>query len=90
MVRQNIAMTLPHLSEKERLDIEKKFYSHMCDMFLEMIKTMSISKEEIKKRFKITNLDVYKELEKKEKSIVLLCSHYASYEWVISMNYYKK
>ncbi|MVO09423.1 lipid A biosynthesis acyltransferase [Flavobacterium sp. TP390] len=88
MVRQNIAMTLPHLSEKERLDIEKKFYSHMCDMFLEMIKTMSISKEEIKKRFKIINLDVYKELEKKEKSIVLLCSHYASYEWVISMNYY--
>ncbi|VXB96052.1 Lipid A biosynthesis acyltransferase (fragment) [Flavobacterium sp. 9AF] len=60
----------------------------MCDMFLEMIKTMSISKKEIQKRFKITNLDVYLELEKKDKSIALLCSHYASYEWVISMNYY--
>ncbi|WP_130735875.1 lysophospholipid acyltransferase family protein [Flavobacterium sp. J27] len=88
VVRENIALALPLLSKKERLDIEKKFYSHMCDMFLEMIKTMTISKKEIQKRFKITNLDVYLELEKKNKSIALLCAHYASYEWLISMNYY--
>ena len=27
-------------------------------------------------------------MEKKEKSIALLCAHYASYEWTVSMNYY--
>ncbi len=88
VVRQNIAMALPYLSEKERLKIEKKFYSHMCDMFLEMIKTMSISQKEMEKRFKFTNLDLYLDLEKKGKSIALLCAHYASYEWAISMNYH--
>lgn len=88
VVRTNIAMALPHLSVKERQEVERKFYSHMCDMFLEMVKTMSISRKEIEKRFKITNLDEYLELEKKNKSIALLCAHYASYEWVISMNYY--
>lgn len=87
-VRENLALTLPHLSEKERLVIEKKFFSYMCDMFLEMIKTMTISKEEIMKRYKFSNLEVYLDLEKKEKSIALMCAHYASYEWAVSMNHH--
>jgi len=85
-VRENLALTLPHLSKKERLDIEKKSFHHLCDMFLEMIKTMSISEEEMNKRFQYTNLQVYLDLERKGKNIALLCAHYASYEWVISMN----
>lgn len=88
VVRNNIALALPHLSERERIKIEKKFFSHMCDMFLEMIKTLSISKKEIEKRYTFENLDVYLALEKKEKSIALLCAHYASYEWAVSMNYH--
>lgn len=87
-VRENLALALPHLSETERRTIEKKFYSHMCDLFLEMIKTLSISQQEIEKRFTFSNLDVYLELEKKNKSIAVLCAHYASYEWVVSMNYH--
>lgn len=88
VVRGNLEMALPHLSEKERREIEKKFYHHLCDMFLEMIKTISISKSEIEKRFAFENLDTYKDLEKKGKDIALLASHYASYEWLISMNNY--
>lgn len=88
VVRGNIALALPHLSEKERTDIEKKFYAHLCDLFLEMIKTLSISKKEIEKRYTFSNMEVYYELEKKEKSIALLCAHYASYEWAVSMNYH--
>lgn len=87
-VKENLAMALPHLSDKERLIIEKKSYHHLCDMYLEMIKTMSISKKEINKRYVFTNLDAYLDLEKKEKSIALMCAHYSSYEWAISMNHH--
>lgn len=87
-VHENLALAFPELTDKERLVIEKKFYHHMCDMFLEMIKTMNISKEEICKRFVFKNIDVYKDIEKQGKSIAIMCSHYASYEWIISMNYY--
>jgi KDO2-lipid IV(A) lauroyltransferase len=86
IVRNNIAMALPNLSVAERLLIEKKFYHHMCDMFLEMIKTMTISRAELDKRYTFTNIDLYMELEKKQKSIAVLMAHYASYEWAISMN----
>ncbi|REG99539.1 lysophospholipid acyltransferase family protein [Flavobacterium aquicola] len=89
-VRENLALALPKLSDKERLIIEKKFYHHICDMFLEMIKTMNISKEEICRRYVFKNFEIFTELEKQDKSIILMCAHYASYEWVISMNYYIK
>ncbi len=85
-VRENLAIALPHLSAAERLKIEKKSYHHMCDMFLEMVKTMSITEAEINDRFRCLNLDTFLDLEKKGKSIALMCAHYASYEWVISMN----
>lgn len=85
-VQANLKLALPHLSDKERKRIEKTFYKHLCDMFLEMVKTMGISQKEMEKRFKLTNLDVYKNLETKGKSIALITAHYATYEWIISMN----
>ena len=85
-VRQNLSMAFPEKSKAELLLIEKKSYQHLCDMFLEMIKTMNISEAEMNRRFTFTNLNVYLDLEKKQKSIALMCAHYASYEWVISMN----
>ncbi|NBW27638.1 MAG: lipid A biosynthesis acyltransferase [Flavobacteriaceae bacterium] len=86
IVRENLALTLPHLSDKERLIIEKKTYKNMCDVFLEMIKTLTISKKELEKRYQFKNIELYLNLEKKGKSIALLCAHYASYEWVTSIN----
>lgn len=85
-VRTNLKLSFPNLSDSERRAIEKKSYHHLCDMFLEMVKTMTISEAEMNKRFKFANLEVYKNLEKEDKSIALMCAHYASYEWVISMN----
>ncbi|OOV25946.1 lipid A biosynthesis acyltransferase [Flavobacterium sp. LM5] len=85
-VRDNIALALPHLTTTERLAIEKKFFRHMCDMFLEMIKTLSISHKEMDKRFKITNIELVKEFENKGKSTILMTSHYASWEWLMTLN----
>lgn len=87
-VRLNLKLTIPHLSDAERLKIEKKFYHHFCDSFVEMIKTMTISDKEINKRFKLENIEVVHEYEKKGKSIILICAHYGSYEWLLIMNKY--
>lgn len=86
VVRANLALALPHLSDTERKKVEKKFYQHMCDMFLETIKTMSISADEMEKRFNVTNLDLILDYAKKGKSVILVASHYASYEWLLTIN----
>ena len=85
-VRANLALTFPNLTDKERLIIEKKSYHQLCDMFLEMIKTMTISSKEMNKRFTVTNIELIKEYEKKGKSVIILASHYASWEWLMSVN----
>lgn len=86
VVRENLALTFPHLSKAERKVIEKKFYHHMCDMFLEMAKTISITPEEMEKRFQVTNIELVQDYAKQGKSVILVASHYASYEWLLTIN----
>lgn len=88
IVRKNLKLTLPHLSAHELVVIENKFYSHLCDLFLEMIKTINISDKEIKKRFVFTNIQMINDYEAKGKSVLLMCAHYASWEWLIVISKY--
>ncbi len=86
VVRGNLELVFPDKSLEERLQIERKFYAHMCDMFLEMIKTMGISNEQLQQRFVFTQLEVLHELEAKNKSVMLMFPHYGSWEWVIALD----
>ena len=90
VVRENLALVFPEKTEKERLQIEKKFYRHMCDMFMEMIKTMGISKKEIQKRFTVTNMELLNNLEEKGINTMLMLPHYASWEWIFIIQKYIK
>lgn len=90
VVRKNLNIAFPKKSEKEKRDIEKKFYHHMCDLFLEMAKSYGISEKEIKKRMVYTNFDLVKKYEAQNKSIIFICGHYASYEWLMSLGYFLK
>ncbi|MBT8296776.1 MAG: lysophospholipid acyltransferase family protein [Maribacter sp.] len=89
VVRGNLEMVFPNKPKEELNHIEKEFYKHMCDMFLEMVKTMNLSKENVKKKYHITNIELFQEIEKK-KSILIVCSHYANWEWNVSINNYVK
>ncbi|XLS30977.1 lysophospholipid acyltransferase family protein [Flavobacteriaceae bacterium M23B6Z8] len=87
VVRRNLELSFPKKSSKELSEIEKKFYSHMCDLFLEMIKSLSISKKEIQKRFRFKNLELIRHYERENRNVILVCGHYASYEWMVSLGY---
>lgn len=87
VVRSNLELVFPEKSDAERKRIQIAFYRHMCDMFLEMVKTMNLSKAAVKKRYSVQNIEVLQEIEK-EKSILIVCSHYANWEWNVSINNY--
>ena len=88
VVTNNLKLVFPEKSEKEIDTLRKKFYKHLCDMFLEMAKTMTISEKELKKRFKILNPEELKRLENLNKSVILIFGHYASWEWSIVIQNY--
>ncbi len=87
-VRENLELVFPEKSEQEIKRIQKAFYSHMCDMFLEMIKSITISEKEIEKRFTFTNVEYLRKLESLDKSLVIMLGHYASYEWINALQLY--
>ncbi len=90
IVRSNLKVAFPKYNSKKLQRIEKKFYSHLCDLFLEMIKSMGMSKSEMLNRFQVKNIEILKIFEKKESSIFLVCGHYASWEWMMSLGYHIK
>jgi KDO2-lipid IV(A) lauroyltransferase len=89
VVRNNLLLAFPEKSEMERLDIEKKSFRHFVDIFVEMIKSFTISKKEISKRFTYKNLETIDEFYNNNKSLIIMAMHYANWEWVISISLHK-
>ncbi len=90
VVKENIELALPHLSETEKKRITKAFYHHLCDMIVESIKSMSISESEMKKRFTFANIELLQDIENNGKTIALMCAHYGSWEWMFILQIYIK
>ena len=87
-VRLNLELSFPELSVQERKAIEKKFYQHLCDVFLEMAKNLTISEKEIKKRFVFKNMELINAHEKKGQSTILLLGHFSNWEGMLSIGYH--
>ncbi len=88
VVRKNLHTAFPFKTEAELRTIERKFYHHFCDILLEMVKSYGMSEKEMKKRMVYPNLEVLKKYEEEERNILIMCSHYASYEWLLSLAYF--
>lgn len=82
VVKSNLRLVFPKKTPEEIENICSKFYHHLCDMILEAIKSMTISEASMMKRYKFTNIELIHDLEAKKKSIMLMCAHYGSWEWI--------
>ncbi|ULC58089.1 lysophospholipid acyltransferase family protein [Flaviramulus sp. BrNp1-15] len=90
VVASNLKLVFPEKSDAEIKRITKVFYHHLCDMMVEAIKSLTISKAEMKKRFKFTNVELIQDIENQNKSIILMCAHYGSWEWIFILQTYIK
>jgi KDO2-lipid IV(A) lauroyltransferase len=62
VVYTNLKNSFPEKTDKERKIIEKKFYRHLADLIVEILKMTHMSKKEQAKRFTYTNLEVIDKL----------------------------
>ncbi len=82
----NLRLVFPEKSDVEIKKITKTFYKHFVDIFIEMIKSFTISEKQISKRYSFTNIEVLHALEEKGKSGILYGAHYANWEWIFNLN----
>jgi Kdo2-lipid IVA lauroyltransferase/acyltransferase len=83
VVYSNLKNSFPNKSEKELKEIESKFYKYLCDLFLETLKTLTISKNEAIKRCYLNDNSkkIFDELYAQKKSCILVMGHFGNWEW---------
>lgn len=84
VVRENLKNSFPEKSEGELRAIEKKYYKHMSDLFLETFKMLSMSEKVAKKRVNYVNAEVLQDLYDRKKSVVMTSGHFGNWEWAIA------
>jgi KDO2-lipid IV(A) lauroyltransferase len=82
IVRENLRNSFPEKSEEEITIIEKKFYHHLSDLFIEIMKLVHMPDEELMRRFKIRNTEVLERLLSEKRSIIAVMGHYNNWEWL--------
>lgn len=82
VVRKNLKNAFPEKSNQELIALEKEFYHHFCDYFVETIKLLHISNEEAEKRIVCKNTELVKQLMQDGKSCLMFLGHYGNWEWV--------
>ena len=82
VVENNIKNSFPSMSEQERKRIEREFYRHLVDLFIETFKLTHISKSNLKSRFVVENLQLFDRLRAEGKDIIAVLGHYGNWEWL--------
>lgn len=88
IVHNNLSNAFPLKSEKEINLLEKKFYRHLSDLFIETFKLTHMSPEEIKKRFVVENPELLDRLHKEKRDVIAVMGHYNNWEWLAALPYY--
>lgn len=83
VVYENLKNSFPNKTHQELKHIEKQFYKYLCDLFLETLKTLTISKEEAIRRcaFNDNTKAIFKELNDRKQSCILVMGHFGNWEW---------
>ncbi|HLN56412.1 MAG TPA: lysophospholipid acyltransferase family protein [Bacteroidales bacterium] len=82
IVDTNLRNAFPGKSPEERKLIARKYYRHLADLFVEVMKITHMSGKQLKKRFVINDLDLLDRLYEKNKDIVAVMAHYNNWEWL--------
>lgn len=84
VVRGNLAASFPEKSDRERRDIEKKFYRNLSDFFVEFFKPWHMSEEEMRRRCVFNHSEILQRYYDQGRPVVGVMGHYGNWEWMAS------
>ncbi|MFY0604677.1 MAG: lipid A biosynthesis acyltransferase [Flavobacteriaceae bacterium] len=85
VVLDNLKIAFPEKTDTELKLIQKKFFKHFTDIFMESVKAFTISQKTIQKRYTYKNPEVVNDIAKKGRNITLVGAHQANWEWSTSL-----
>ena len=83
VVIDNIQNTFIEKSQTEVIKLKNNFYDYFFELIVEIIKLLSISNDELNKRFTFSNINVIEHALKQNKSVIVVVGHYGNWEWAL-------
>lgn len=81
VVFANLKNAFPEKSQAEIQNTARRFYRHICDITLEIIRMQYLKKEDYLKRMIFTNPELVNRYIDEGKSVMILTMHYNNWEW---------
>lgn len=83
VVYDNLRNSFPAKTDEEIKAIQKRYYSYLCDLFLETFKTLTISKKTMLKHcyFSPSVKELFNKLRAENRSFILVMGHFGNWEW---------
>lgn len=88
VTRTNLRNAYPDRSRAQLRELEKAYYRHISDLFIEGIHNLYASPRSILRRYHFVNRELVNHYYEKGQSVILLSSHYNNWEYMItSLNF---
>lgn len=81
VVLENLQNAFPEKSPAERCRIANGFYRNLTDVFVETLKGLTISEEELRRRVHFPNTSVFQTYLDTAQTVLIMTSHQCNWEW---------
>ncbi len=85
IVRKNLTESFPDKSQREIVEIEKRFYHSFIYVALESCKLLTMSEEEMKRHMRFVNTEWVNALLADGGSVAIYLGHFGNWEWITSL-----
>jgi Kdo2-lipid IVA lauroyltransferase/acyltransferase len=80
VVQRNLENSFPEKPEEERTKIEKLFYKHLADVFMDGFRAFTISKDELREHLYCKNPELLRRYYDEGRDVIIAVGHYNSWE----------
>lgn len=89
LVRQQLTECFPEKTLQDIKAIERAFYHQFCDLFVEIVKQFSMSREEMMRRMVFVNCnEALATFNSNQNILFLMLGHFGNWEWIASLQYW--
>ena len=82
IVKKNLTASFPEKSQEELRTIERRFYHWLCDYFMETVKLLSISNEQLLRHIEFRGVEQLEACYDDGQDCAAILGHYCNWEWL--------
>ena len=83
VVRENLARAFPAFDEPQLGEVMRRYYLGFAQMLMEIIKSVRMPADELRRRVRILNLETPRALLAQGQSVLLVAAHQCNWEWML-------